>query len=501
MTDNYHGILSSDTGPHSTVFYIPTQSGRLADLFSGFAGIKIDSVMLYDLAMFVDAFMLSDRVFVEYFSFDLLIPTASTYRGTNLRGIFEVVRPLLPGNSQVISSAKEKASVDAVGKSHSAGDVFNDSELAQEKRQLEALVESLGERYRAWLNNVLEYASEVTPDLQQRPMKGGWRGSNRRLVRIGSEILSKISANLNSVEEAPNLVQMKKHGELSSAVLSIQKEEIRLLNEYHPALCKIEDLLETDALIGKLAHNSYYEQSMDIAESIHDFGATEFGQYLKNANIEKLCLRYGMSLFPGVGYLNALTAPASRQVDGLYRAVCDKFHADLKKAELYFGKKYIYLPPFMAILLSRCSRIDDIWDKLYEMRSEFSELRDIRRHRQMEEASVDTLGQLIELAEDAEAEERILVSRMSKKQSKVVVRKVWDVVRTASILGALGKVGDIVYDWSEEKKHLSNVKAYIDVYDYVKDVRDYATNIEKCFGRQIDYLSFERLAAIAPDIC
>jgi len=175
----------------------------------------------------------------------------------------------------------------------------------------------------------------------------------------------------------------------------------------------------------------------------------------------------------------------------------------------YFGNMYQTVPPLVTILLSQCNNIDEIPNKMLQLRLDFTKLREsiIKYEKRIKEAS--TIKEQIQAIDELNEFWSILTKKYS--ENKRMLYHFWEVAEESgyenSVDNAIdsgdmsemvddlnvgkvaGKGAKKVYNWYKEKKILNRFRGVTDMWNLFQEspnISKHISLIEQLFDTKFD---------------
>lgn len=212
--------------------------------------------------------------------------------------------------------------------------------------------------------------------------------------------------------------------------------------------------------------------------------------------------KYPISLSPGFGFIKSFLKEGENVNDGLYDEVVKRIKADVDSLNKISSTQISYIPPLLAILLSRCKSPEDILPQLVLLRIEFSDLRKMTNeyYKQLNESK--NLKEKLLILDELEAKKNALSKKLSRVNKTTIVRRTWNIVKSGNPVKMLTNIADTALEWDEERSVYCKVSRYSDIYSVVvNDIKEYDKLIPKIFGDNgVDYKSFELLEPYLNDL-
>lgn len=410
---------------NSRTYFFPTRHTHFCDHLTKFPR-RLNAIELYDLATFVDDFILYDSVYLNQDFLNILTDIFVEH------GVEDIGDILLP---------------------------IEGSFLEGYPRKTEDLAYNIDKQLKGYDQQIQKLISK--------------RNKNMKLKELRKK----------------NWTYLKKITPLCEEVIKNLKEEIKIMEE------EIKDL-KLYNVIKNIGHGIFLKFGDDILRDMSSYDVKHaISRYQEAFDLQLYAVRFRSSLSPGIGYTSMFqVSPNKNKLYDLYKIVSQQLKADIEQLSNFFNMKYIYLPPFLSILLSRCNSTEDIPTELRKLREEFIDIRKTNSRYQQQITNAKSFGEVIDISREYQVAQETLTKAISNRKKSKYIRNLWDIVKSASIKGMLTKTLDLVLDWDTERQNLTSVKSFYDIYGLVRDIKKYDRLMLKCFGKSgIDYRSFDEL--------
>lgn len=175
---------------------------------------------------------------------------------------------------------------------------------------------------------------------------------------------------------------------------------------------------------------------------------------------------------------------ASRE---FYAALAQRFHLKIERVYAHIGLKVSHIPPLMALLLDRSHNREDIPERILDLRSEFGELRKIGAKYEAEIRNADRLGDKLDAIDELELRRDQLLERMGTLgQHTRLIHRAWEVVKSGKLLKIVTTAVDQMISTFEERQVESQLGCYLNLWEALRNLREYEGLVEKTFGETFD---------------
>lgn len=428
-------------------------------LLPGIGGshVKRDISDLYDLAMFVEDFVLCDQIGVCPHVLHALGPyLIEGFANTNDFPLFNSA----PHLDAIVDQEKARISQGLVALSEDSKSAISnemqqaESQIIQDMRRLEAELNSAAETNASQLSqkeleHLLHRIEELSSDFKE-------------LANKERELL-----------ERQRLLIMERHEFLSAEVLELRQEEIELIKAELAASKDPNSLLET-------------------------FDSDNFNNaYSKLAS---LAACHGICLTPGYSIrdfflANGMISSLPRKVVAELKAV----HFDqLQLLEKWSQPRPYEIPPMLSILLNRAGSKSRLIPELCSLREQYAPLRQAIREAKAVLNGKKTLAEKLEAARRLEAVRETVLKKAVQQPAKRWFRRTWGILKTGSIFGALVELADLVLEWDDNRRLLGGLYHFVELERLALEIKDDHVNVERHFGEIQKFSARRRNSTIKP---
>ncbi|MCH7228571.1 hypothetical protein [Haloferula sp. A504] len=170
-----------------------------------------------------------------------------------------------------------------------------------------------------------------------------------------------------------------------------------------------------------------------------------------------------------------------RRVHDMFKHLDNRYQS--LAIRLYESKRLVRMaiPMLTAILLQKSKSREQIPLQLLKLREEFSDIRAAVTDYEDKLKLCETLGDFQDLDSDLQAAMSAVLRHTMKRRSRIV-RRIFDVVKSASISGIVSEFLERMLTRDEDRIAIGRFQSFLNIWQTAKQIPDYDRLLEKTFG-------------------
>lgn len=231
---------------------------------------------------------------------------------------------------------------------------------------------------------------------------------------------------------------------------------------------------------------------------------------LMNREIEK-CLLSVFSLTQGSKLNPLLPYFASKtQIDfynnfnlsyDYFNIISKQYNENIENVIKHLGYQYFPIPPLVSLLFTRCKTINDIPEKIIELRDEFKDLR-LMAHKYIDEIEKsNNLKEQFNIIDEYREFCFLISSKYDKKSSRILYRFL-DIIEDGNPISMVTKSIKVITECLENKRIQYKFKGLTNlwnIYDDIPSIQNQLSDVNRLFGDSINQISMKTFSSSIPD--
>jgi len=168
----------------------------------------------------------------------------------------------------------------------------------------------------------------------------------------------------------------------------------------------------------------------------------------------------------------------------LYRKLEELHKSYFREVRKYLGPTYVYLPPLISILLQECNTIDDIPNKLIQLRKEYNNFRKKCTDLEIELRNAKNMKSQFEIIKEIETSYNSLKTKAGKPNYRLIMR-LFDIVKKIDPIQmgieTLSQIKDVII----EEEGLIKIPGYYNLWQASLEAEQGYPLIKRVFGSQL----------------